>query len=172
MGGVGVQLAKMGRRSGFQTLLKSGQMLVRTNIYLCIAHLRCLNAWTINIDVNIQGCSRNPPTRHPIQIHLSARIVWNQTDIQNILFRYSAAEVRSGLINDRKDEEGIGETVCCNLVDRVALSCAVVSIVLGEEVRTDFGLHKPRGGLNCTPCSGEWAVPGWAERSRLQNNLG
>ena len=91
---------------------------------------------------------------------------------QNISFRYSANEVRSGLINDRKDEDGMGEPGCCNLVIRVALSYAVVSIVLGEEGHTDFGLHKPRGGSNCTPCSGEWGMPGWAERSKLQSNLG
>ena len=76
-------------------------------------------------------------------------------DTHNISFRYSANEVRSGLINDRKDEDWMGEPGCCNPVVHVALSCAVVSIVLGEEGRTDFGLHKPRGKSNCTPCSGE-----------------
>ena len=52
------------------------------------------------------------------------------------------------MINDRKDGNGMGEPGCCNPVVHVALSCTVVSIVLGEEGRTDFGLHKPRGESN------------------------
>lgn len=39
------------------------------------------------------------------------------------------------------------------LVDWVALSCAVVSIVLGKGERTDFGLYKLGGESRCTPCS-------------------
>ena len=36
----------------------------------------------------------------------------------------------------------------------IALSCAVVYIVLGDEGRTDFGLHKPGGESKCTPWGG------------------
>jgi hypothetical protein len=55
-----MRLVEISGRSCFQTLLKKERMLVRTNTYLRIAHLCCLNAWTINIDLKIQGCSRNP----------------------------------------------------------------------------------------------------------------
>jgi hypothetical protein len=41
-------------------------------------------------------------------------------------------------------------------VDRVALSCAVVSTVLGEGERIDFGHDKPRDESNCSPWGGIW----------------
>jgi hypothetical protein len=62
MGGIGVRLVEIGRRSGSQTLLENRQTLVKTNIYLCISHLFYPNAWPTNIVLDIQADPRNPAT--------------------------------------------------------------------------------------------------------------
>ena len=63
-GGVDVRVVKIGERSGSQALLENGRMLVRTNIYFCIAHLFCLNVWPIDVVLNmLDWCHhRNVPT--------------------------------------------------------------------------------------------------------------
>ena len=57
-----MRVVKIGGQSGSQALLENGRMLVRTNIYFCIAHLFCLNVWPIGVALNIQACPRNPTT--------------------------------------------------------------------------------------------------------------
>ena len=50
----------------------------------------------------------------------------------------------------------------------VPLSCALVSIVLTEKGRIDFGLDQPGGEPKGTPWGGKWG----AEKHREGTNLG
>jgi hypothetical protein len=91
---------KIGGRPGSQTLLENGRMLARTNIYPWITHLFCLNAWPINIVLNIQACRRNPATNTSSRPRSCGTKLIPRTSC----FGTPPTEERTGLIDDRKNE--------------------------------------------------------------------
>lgn len=141
-GGNGVRVVKIGDQPVSRTLLKNVRMLVRIDIYL----VYCLPV--------LPQRKRAPgirPQTHPIQIHLLAWTLWNQTDTKDILFELSA--LRPQRVQGNIDNRLGGMRRAWTKHPECSFG---FHKTLRRKARTDFRIYKPRGESKFMPCGRNW----------------